>query len=263
MTVSEYIKQLQGYEEYAFSWEELRAYSNSPESTLRKELTRLVVKQDITPLRQGFYLIIPPRYQKVGKIPVAFYADKLFRFLKRPYYVALYSAASSYGASHQQIQQDYIMTSHPTPRDINRQNTIIRFFGLSGWPEKNIVQRKSDAGLYKISSPALTAIDLIHHQTKIGGMNRAITILEELTEEITETDIRELLTWYPHTSSLQRFGYLLEELNAPETHTSLVHQFLSKQNFYPVLLSPNSQQKAGGTGNRWKVDVNLELESDL
>jgi hypothetical protein len=38
---------------------------------------------------------------------------------------------------------------------------------------------------------------------------------------------------------------------------------LRKDSFYSILLSPKKGVKAGKTGNRWKVDVNIKLENDL
>lgn len=261
--VTDYIKQLQSYEEYAFSWSELLENSNAPEPTLRKELMRLVERNELLNVRKGFYLILPPRYLGVGKLPLQLYVDKLFRHLNKPYYVAFYSAAAFHGASHQQIQQDYIATVSPALRDIDKGKTRIRFFKISNWPQKNIIQRKSDAGMFNLSSPALTAVDLINYPTKLGGLNRMLANLEELVEEITIQDITDLLSWYPHKSAIQRFGYLLEELQGKSERTEFIFQFLNQENFYPVLLSPKNNQKAGSTGNRWKIDVNLELESDL
>ena len=55
MIVAEYIKTLQSYEEYAFSWEEVLEKCNAPESTIRKELVRLAKKNEIVNLRKGFY----------------------------------------------------------------------------------------------------------------------------------------------------------------------------------------------------------------
>lgn len=261
--VIDYITRLQSYEEYAFSWEELTTNCDTPEPTLRKDLIRLTERGDILNLRKGFYLILPPRYRSLGKLPLQLYVDKLFRCLDKPYYVALYSAAGLHGASHQQVQQDYVVTASPALLDINKQNIIIRFFKVTHWPQKNIQQRKSDAGMFNVSSPALTAIDLIYHQTKLGGLNRMLANLEELAEEITVQDITDLLSWYPHKSAIQRFGYLLEELQGKNERTEFIFQFLNQENFYPVLLSPATEQRPGSTGNRWKIDVNLELESDL
>lgn len=263
MSVSEYIKQLQSYEEYSFSMEELLRDSNAPETTLRKELTRLMNKGEVFKLRHGFYLIIPPRYQNFGKLPIQLYVNKLFSFLEKKYYVGLYSAAAYHGAGHQKIQQDYIVTEPPALRGINKEKNKIRFFLTKQWHEQNIVQWKSDAGYCNVSSPALTAADLLYHHQKLGGINRMLSNIEELAEEISKADIEELLTWYPHKSTLQRFGYLLEEFQFDESITNLMYDHLCKEKFYSILLSPKKGQKAGGTGNRWKVDVNIKLESDI
>lgn len=263
MTVSNYIKQLQSYEEYGFSWHELLNNCNKTEISLKRELSRLVEKNEILNLRKEFYLIIPPRYSKQGQLPIQLYINKLFKNLNREYYLGFYSAAKFHGASHQQIQRDYIMMSTPTFSNIKKNAINIRFLTTSKWPKKNIFQKKSDAGFFKISSPSLTAVDLIHHQTKLGGLNRMLAILEELTEEINQNDIKELLTWYPHKSTLQRFGFLLEKLQANENLSKQIKEHLQQSKFFPVLLSPKSRQKPGAIDNFWKVDVNIMLDSDL
>ena len=124
--------------------------------------------------------------------------------------MALFSAAKFHGASHQQIQTDYIITEKPKYKNISKKAFDIRFFTTSNWTGKNIQLKKSEAGIYKVSSPALTIVDLIHHQTKLGGINRMLSVIEELSEELTKSDLAELLDWYPNKSALQRFGFLLE-----------------------------------------------------
>jgi len=263
LTIANYIKQLQSYEEYAFSWNELLKNCNKTETSLKRELSRLVEKKEIVNLRKEFYLIIPPRYSKQGQLPIQLYIDKLFKNLGREYYLGFYSAAKFHGASHQQVQQDYIMMSAPAFSNIKKNAIGIRFLATSKWPKKNILKKKSDAGIFKLSSPALTSVDLIHHQTKLGGLNRMLAILEELFEEISQNDIAELLVWYPHKSTLQRFGFLLEELQADKNLTKQIVSHLQKSKFFPVLLSPQSKQKPGAIDNSWKVDVNIKLENDL
>ena len=263
MSITEYIKHLQSFEEYAFSWEEVLENCKSPVSTLRKELNRLAKKNEITNLRKGFYLILPPRYQQMGKLPIQLYIEKLLKYLERDYYLGLYSAAAIHGASHQRIQQEYIITKPQVLRDIEKGNNRIRFFISENWSTNNIVEKKSDAGKFKVSSPALTAVDLIYYQTKIGGANRILANLEELFEKITNDDLTKLLAWYPYKSALQRLGFFMEETNASEELIELIYQHLQKDSFYPALLSPTQGQRPGKTGNRWKIDVNIKLESDL
>lgn len=263
MTVADYIKQCLSVEEYSFSLNELQAKLDKSETSIKSELSRLIEKKSIVNLRKGFYLIIPPRYSKQGQVPIQLYIEKLFKYLNRNYYLGFYSAAKFHGASHQQTQRDYLMTEKPKLNDIKKNTFDIRFFTTSKWSNKNLLDKKSDAGVFKISSPALTAVDLIHHQTKLGGLNRMLAILEELTEEINQNDIAELLTWYPHKSTLQRFGYLLEEVEADKNLSNQIKKHLKKSRFFPVLLSPKTGQKPGAVDNFWKVAINIKLESDL
>jgi len=263
VNAKEYIKHLLSIENYSFSLEEITQHTDGEGTSLKFELARLIDKKEIVNLRKGFYLIIPPRYSKQGQVPIQLYIEKLFKYLNRNYYLGFYSAAKFHGASHQQTQRDYLMTEKPKLNDIKKNTFDIRFFTTSKWSNKNLLDRKSDAGIFKISSPALTAVDLIHHQTKLGGLNRMLAILEELAEEINQNDIAELLTWYPHKSTLQRFGFLLEEVDADEHLSKQIKIHLKKSKFFPVLLSPKSGQKPGAVDNFWKVDVNIKLESDL
>ncbi len=172
MSVANYIKQLLSYEEYSFSFDELIDNIHKSETAIKSELSRLIVKNEIVNLRKGFYLIITPRYLAAQKLPIQLYCEKLFNYLARNYYVALYSAAKFHGASHQQVHRDYIITGKPKFNDISKGTIDIRFFTTRNWPDKNIQIKKSDAGIYKVSSPALTMADLIHHQTKLGGISR-------------------------------------------------------------------------------------------
>lgn len=90
-----------------------------------------------------------------------------------------------------------------------------------------------------------------------------MAILEELTESLEENDMKDLLSWYSNKSVLQRMGFLIEEMSSNENIQSLLFESLNTASFFPVLLNPDKDQKAGATGNRWKVDVNQIIESDL
>jgi len=263
LTVSEYIRQLLSIEAYSFSLEEVTAKSSKDSTAIRRELSRLIEKREIVNLRKGFYLIIPPRYSNSNKLPLQLYADKLFAYLNRKYYIGLYTAAKIHGASHQQTQRDYLIIEVPKLITIKKKNFDLQFHTTSNWPKNNIEKKKSDAGIYKVSSPALTFFDLIHHHTKLGGLNRMLASLDELTEVLTEQDVQTLLNWYNNKSSLQRTGFLLEELLGSNNFSELLFEKLKQQAFYPVLLSPKKNEKPGAVTNRWKIDVNIKLESDL
>jgi predicted transcriptional regulator of viral defense system len=87
--------------------------------------------------------------------------------------------------------------------------------------------------------------------------------LQELTEVLTEEDVISLLAWYNYKSTLQRAGFILEELLGDNVFAKIIMEKLNTISYYSILLSPKMNQKPGSADNRWKVDVNLKLESDL
>ena len=72
-----------------------------------------------------------------------------------------------------------------------------------------------------------------------------------------------LASWYNHRSTLQRVGFIFEELSGESPFTDIIYEKLDQDPFYPVLLSPKKNQKPGSANNRWKIDVNLKMENDL
>lgn len=263
MNAKDYIKYLLSVESYSFSFEEIINNTEKTETALKFELVRLIQKKEIFNLRKGFYLIVPPRYSGNVQIPVQLYIDKLFEYLKRKYYVGFFSAARFYGAGHQQIQKDYVMTEKPKMNDIRKNNFEIRFLTATNWAANNVVKKKSDAGFFKISDPALTAVDLIHYQMKLGGLNKILTVLEELVEQITIEEITKLLSWYPYKSTLQRLGFLFEKMDVDKELINALKEYLQQLRLFPVLLSHQVNRKPGVVDNFWKVDVNIKPESDL
>ena len=89
--------------------------------------------------------------------------------------------------------------------------------------------------------------------------------IEELGEEMTTTQLTNLLNWYPHNSTLQRLGYLLEWLNIDHELLTILDLHLAEQGrLWPTLLAPRSNEKPGPTANnRWGIDANIKLENDL
>ena len=149
LTVADYIKRLLSFEEYSFSLDELLKETSKNETSVIRELSRLAGKKEVINLRKGFYLIIPPRYSTSGKLPIQLYADKLFKFLNREYYLGFYTAAKIHGASHQQAQRDYVMTETPKLIGIDKNSIDIRFLTTSKLLGENVLTKKSDAGNHR------------------------------------------------------------------------------------------------------------------
>ena len=263
MQLADFMKSKLSVEEYSFSRDEYMTYSGKGTNAVTTDLAYLSEKGEILSLRKGFYLIISPRYSKLGVLPLELYVNKLFEHLDKPYYIGLYSAAQIHGAAHQQVQTEYIITQGTRMLDIHKKNITINFFLTSNWPRANIVQRKSDAGYFNVSDPLLTIVDLIYHQRKLGGINRMLANIEELLEEVERSEMISLLQWYPHKSVFQRLGFLIDNINPKSDLLELLIAHLERHGFYPVLLNTSDKIKPGAVDNRWKVDVNLALESDI
>ena len=172
--VTEFTRELQSYEEYSFSTEELYQKTLAPQSSIKKELACLVADSRLINPRKGFYLILSPNHQHYKRLPIELYIDKLFKTLNKLYYMGYHSAAALHGASHQKVQQAYVITELPVPGDITKGNLKIRFFTYVNWPAFNILQRKSDTGFFNLSSPALTFANLLDN-LDVGG-NKSLWI---------------------------------------------------------------------------------------
>ena len=119
MDVRSYITQLLAKDQYSFGLDEVKQATQKTSIQIKSELARLVAGKQLVSLRTGYYLIIPPRYARSQKLPINHYCDRLFDYLGTSYYLGAYTAANSYGASHQAIQRDYVITHNLTLRAVS------------------------------------------------------------------------------------------------------------------------------------------------
>lgn len=130
--------------------------------------------------------------------------------------------------------------------------------------EKLLEQRKTESGYLKISSPTLTAFDLVQFEKRVGGLNRVATVLNELAESIKPEMFSAVLLNEASTYSIQRLGFLFEHiLNQQELSDALYEQSLKeKLVFYRVPLRATAPDKGFSSDEKWKVVVNTKIEID-
>ena len=250
---------------YSFTLENLIAEQpNKTEISITRSLSRLVKKEKIISIYKGFYIIIPPSYQNMGLLPPIMFIDDLMNFLERPYYISLLSAAAIFGAAHQQPQSHYVTTTLPAIRSTSKKGIQIRYISKRNFNNKYIVQKKTETGFVNVSNPLLTCIDLIKYHKTIGGLNRAVTIINELSEEIREKDIDDGIFNVATNADLQRLGYIWEhEVNQKNLADNLYGFFDTqgvKKKSYKLI---NSKLKnLAGVKNCWKINVNALIEID-
>ena len=251
--------------EIAFSLKQVKkAFAAQSDIAVKRSLNRLSVKGKIVSILKGYYLIIPPQYASRGILPPTMFLDGLMKFLKRPYYVGLVNAASFYGAAHQQPQEFFVFTNFPMLRTTNKKGIKINYLSIHKIPEKLLESRKTESGYLKISSPELTAADIVQYEKRIGGLSRAATILNDLVEEIRPEKINKAFLKEIPLTTVQRLGYILDKvLNKKELADHLYNESQkSKLNFFRSPLKTVSKSKNCPTDERWKIIVNIEIEID-
>jgi predicted transcriptional regulator of viral defense system len=240
------------------------AFLNQSDVAVKSSLDRLSAKGNIVSILKGYYLIISPQYAARGILPPALFIDGLMKSLERQYYVGLLNAASYYGSAHQQPQEFYVFTTLPVLRATKKRSIKINYISKKEIPLTLLEKRKSETGYINISSPELTASDLVQFEKRIGGLNRAATVLNELAEAIRPEQLNETFLKQIPATTIQRLGYLLEKvLNKKDLATHLFEQSESVGiKFYRIPLKLNSVIKGFPTDNKWKVIVNSEIEID-
>ncbi len=254
----------------AFSITKLKKnFVNDSETALKRVLDRLSEKRKIVSIFRGYYLIIPPQYLSKGILPPALFIDGLMKFLERNYYVALLNAGALHGAGHQQPQEYFIITEYPVMRPTNKRGIKINYISTTQFsPEILIEKRKTETGYINVSNPILTAIDLINYEKRIGGLNRATTVINELLGNIKQKDITQELVVYANTTTLQRFGYILEEVLYKQNLADKLYSLCQKKSlkFYQIPLKASGEKMKelldSYRDEKWKIIVNTDIEID-
>jgi len=248
---------------YSFTLEEVRNSFNTAEEALKKALNRMTNKGKITPLRKGFYLILPPEYSVHKVLPPTMFIDQMMNFIGKPYYVGLLNAASFHGASHQAPQEFFVLTEKPPLRSIKKDQLKLNFIIKANIKEGFLEKRKTETGYIKVSCPELTAVDLLIYEKRIGGINRCFTILHELQEVMKPSVLKKVIAKDVPIPILQRLGYLLDLINPDGKLSRLIFETLNESNFRLTPLK-TSKSLAGFTINtKWKIIENTIPESDI
>lgn len=249
---------------YSFTTEGLHSVLGVSENALKKTLQRLKNQESVVMVRRGFYVIVPPEYRAKGIIPTSLYVNDLMKFLNRDYYVGLLNAAAYHGAAHQQPQNYSIITEGIALRPIKNDKVGIQFYIKKNWNKNDIVKRKVDTGYINISSPELTALDLISYYNEVGGFNRVATVIEELTEAIQPDKLVATAMQYDEISVVQRLGYVLECVLEENELSNALYHYLEPIGHYPVLLRPQKKKPESMiTGNKWKIVPNVAIDVEI
>lgn len=130
-----------------------------------------------------------------------------------------------------------------------------------------IEDRKTQSGYMKLSSPELTALDLVRYPQSGAGLDNIATVLSELTEGLQPEKLASLSSAF-EKAVVQRLGHLLGRLGHPQTAEPMFAALSArgplpwveldpKQAGDPDLSPPPSERD-----DRWRVIVRRPPEID-
>lgn len=239
-----------------------REFGHLSSIAVKRSLNRLSRKGKIVSVHKGFYVIVTPQYRSSGVLPPALFIDDLMRHLGREYYVGLLSAAAFYGAAHHAPQEFFVVTTLPQMRPAVKKGLKINYLSRPAIPSALLESRKTDTGFLKVASAELTAADLIQYNGRIGGLNRAAGVIDELTESITAARLNKRFVANVPSAVTQRLGFILESVIGSNDHADALFRAANESavNFFPVPLSTKAEKGGRPPETRWKIIVNENIE---
>jgi predicted transcriptional regulator of viral defense system len=258
-----WVEKQQSWGKYVFSLIQVKAdFPDLSESALKRALDRLSNKGRILSVYKGFYIIVPPEYTSRGLLPPILFIDSLMKFVDKPYYIGLLSAAALHGAAHQQPQEFFVIT------DTKQTTTLKKGLKINYIIKKNIAdsfleKRKTEFGYVNVSNPELTAADIVYYDNRIGGINRAASVLNELAEVMKPERITQELINTLSMPTIQRLGYLLDFIRKKELADKLYMESQKlKKDFFRQPLKAGEGKTGFPTDDRWKIIINTDIEID-
>ena len=141
--------------------------------------------------------------------PPAWYIDALMRREGQADYVGLLKAAELHGAPHQAVMEFQVVTAKRLPWIRAGRSLIVFCFRKD---MKAVTEdSKTHSGRMKLSSAALTALDLQRYPQASGGMDNIATVLSALGRKIDPEQLAALPVAVERPV-VQRLGYFLDPL---------------------------------------------------
>ncbi len=250
-----------------FTMREIReAFPELSSQVVKNDLGRRAKAGRIEAVHRGVYVIVPAKYERRGAVPPTFYMDSLMRILGRDYYFGLLTAARMWGAAHQLPMTETVVTTRPDMSASRRKNAQVAWCYRKEIPARFVRETKGEYDCVRVSSPELTALDLVRFERFAGGLSRVATVLSELSERTDFSDAAESgLLAAATVPAVQRLGHLLEAVVGNAGQADVLYAQLEKavgRRFRRVPLDRRGRDAAFTVDERWKIDVNCQIERD-
>lgn len=257
---SHFLDDLAARGRYHFTTEEARAVLGVSLPAVRAALRRLKGRGEIADPHQGFYVIVPPEYRRLGCLPAEQFVPQLMEHLREPYYVAPLSAAELLGAAHQRPQVFQVMVCK-NRRPIRCGEVYVEFVARKDLERMPTITRNTPRGTVRIASPETTALELVGYADRCGGLDNVATIVADLVDVVDASKLLDVARLCP-LAWTQRLGYLLDLTGHANVADALVEHVHAHAKLAAPLIRRQSRAHAR-RDDRWKLAINASVEPDL
>ncbi len=260
-TLSDYLESLQSRGKYSFDRKEAMTRLQMTDNAFKKAAHRLMKKSRINRIRGDFYTIIPIEYKATGSLPASWFIHQFMQHVDQPYYCGLLTAAALLGAAHQQPMVFQVITTKQM-RPIEVGQLRVEFIYKKTIQAHFYQPIKTATGYMNVSTPEMTAFDLVRYMRVAGHIHHVATVLCELVSELKPQQLASLVEQgdVPLIDA-QRLGYLLDVLGLPIDLQPL-EQVLKPKKLNQRLLVADGDETILEKNQRWHILVNESVEPD-
>jgi len=260
-SLAAWVEALPAQGRYSFTRSEAMTALGLTRKAFNRVAARLSAVRRLARIRGEFYVVVPLEHAAVGVVPADWFIGELMKYLARPFYVGMLSAAQYHGAAHQRPQAYQVVTDRPI-RPIACRGVGVRFF-VKRDPAKTAVQMiKGVTGYIPISTPDATAVDLVCYTRQAGGLDRVLTVLQELAEHLDPKRLVQAAEADGQLASVQRLGWLLDQAGFARKAAPLA-QWMKARKPLPAKLEPSRPLRGSRRDPRWNLWINTQVEGDL
>lgn len=266
MTLDNYIKELLSKGKGYFTTQEAVEALEITNTALRLRIHRLKNQGEIVSPARNLFVAVAPEYRSLGCIPAAELAIILMKFWKQKYYAGLLTAALYHGASHQKPQIfQIIVDKQIAPIVIGKVALEFVFKKSLDGLQTQPIEAKS--GYLQISSPEVTAMDLIVYSHRVGGINAIATVLSELVDVMNPGKLVLLAQTLKGKVWVQRLGWILEQIDTVDnekrdTLLTALQGYLGNHRLFYTPVTPELETVGCSRNEKWMIIENTSVESD-
>ena len=246
----------------SFGFKEAHAYHGGSKASVHQSLYRLVKAKTLFSPKKDFFVIVPPEHHKTGSVSSLWFIDAYMKEIGCSYYVGLLSAAALLGAGHQQPQVLQVLSQKQmTP--IHKGEAHIQFYTTQKIDEQLLVLHKTPYGYVRVSSAALTILDLFRFPHASGYLNTMATVIVELADQVNRHDLKKVIEQYSKVTHVQRLGYMSSVLGLSKIEKLCENFILKQKRLNVVLLNHHLKNTEGNVDKKWSVFINDTIETDI